>query len=760
MTTIYSYDELGSLTNQVDANGHATQFYYDALGHRTKRILPGGQSEGIAYDVSGNAVYQTNFNGVIITNLYDVDNRLTNCSSLGYRTTYAYSATGLRTNMVDASGTNSYVYNPLNQLTNKTVAWATGPKVSLNYLYDALGSVTNIWSSTANGVNLAYTYDPLGRITNVLANGTEAAGYGYDAVGNLQAMYYGNSVTNLYQYDSRNRLTNELWKSGNTSLASFAYTLGAVGNRTALSETVNGTSRTYNWAYDYLYRLTSEGIGSVGTVTYGFDSVGNRISRQSTVSQISTTTASYNANDWLTSDTYDTNGNTTVSGTTNYQYDVLNHLTNANIGGIIIIYDGDGNRVSKKVGTTTTYYLVDEVNPSGYTQVLEEWTSTGTPALSRVYNYGSALISQRQASSGTVSYYGADGHGNTRFLANTSGGITDTYAFDAYGLLVASTGSTPNSYLYCGQQYDSDLGFYYLRARYYKPDSGRFWTMDTYTGNNGDPLSLHKYLYCQDSPVDNYDDTGNATHHIVPQSLWKGFSADATAFFDSSEATIEAAAHDYSGHGAYNCIADERITEFLAKRGWTKGSLSATQAKQLLKDLQDDPFIKGFNSMVKEGPQEIQKWIYETGANLLPEELRGRALKRAAAAGLKHGWLASVAKKGTGPFLQVGFAILTAERMQAQGYSSHDITKAIVDDFYLGIPGMAEQASNEIWDDANGIATQVRNGAFSYLDYDSDDSKYDGSNGLLVSEQAVDAIIKRQNLGGQTITAGSLTGGF
>jgi RHS repeat-associated protein len=239
--------------------------------------------------------------------------------------------------------------------------------------------------------------------------------------------------------------------------------------------------------------------------------IGNRTNRTSSIAGIANQSPVYNANDWMTgSDQYDNNGNTTNSASNAYQYDVLNQLTNVNNGQILITYDGDGNRISKKVGGTTMYYLVDDRNPSGYAQVLEEWTSTGTPALSRVYNYGMALISQRQVSGGTVSYYGADGHGSTRFLLNTSGGITDTYTFDAYGLLTASSGSTPNNYLYCGQQFDTDLGFYYQRARYYKTDSGRFWTMDSYEGDNEDPLSLHKYMYCQANPVNMDDPFGNA----------------------------------------------------------------------------------------------------------------------------------------------------------------------------------------------------------------------------------------------------------
>jgi RHS repeat-associated protein len=287
-----------------------------------------------------------------------------------------------------------------------------------------------------------------------------------------------------------------------------------------LSETINSQPspivRTCQWAYDYLYRMTGETLGGAGqtspqSVSYGFDAVGNRTSRASTVGGIGNQSATYTANDWLASDTYDNNGNTTVSSSVHYQYDVLDHLTDVNSGQIMLAYDGDGNRVSKTVNGTTTYYLVDDRNPSGYAQVLEEYqyTGSGSPTLTRVYNYGVALISQRQTSSGTISYYGSDGHGSTRFLTDVNGNITDTYTFDAYGLMISSSGTTPNNYLYCGQQYDSDLGFYYLRARYYKPDSGRFWTMDTYDGSSEDPLSLHKYLYGADNPVNIVDPSGH-----------------------------------------------------------------------------------------------------------------------------------------------------------------------------------------------------------------------------------------------------------
>jgi hypothetical protein len=47
------------------------------------------------------------------------------------------------------------------------------------------------------------------------------------------------------------------------------------------------------------------------------------------------------------------------------------------------------------------------------------------------------------------------------------------------------------------------------QARYLNVNTGRFQTMDTFQGDNEDPLSLHKYLYAADNPVDNVDPSGH-----------------------------------------------------------------------------------------------------------------------------------------------------------------------------------------------------------------------------------------------------------
>jgi RHS repeat-associated protein len=98
-----------------------------------------------------------------------------------------------------------------------------------------------------------------------------------------------------------------------------------------------------------------------------------------------------------------------------------------------------------------------------------------------------------------------------RFLTDQTAAVTDTYTDDAFGFALRQTVSTANNYRYAGEQNDPDLGLYYLRARYYSPQIGRFWTMDKYEGNNQDPLSLHKYLYSQANPVNQTDPSGHIT---------------------------------------------------------------------------------------------------------------------------------------------------------------------------------------------------------------------------------------------------------
>ena len=120
-----------------------------------------------------------------------------------------------------------------------------------------------------------------------------------------------------------------------------------------------------------------------------------------------------------------------------------------------MVYDGDGNRVQQTVNGQTTSYLVDDRNPTGYAQVVEEIVNG---VVNHTYTYGHDLISQDQVdpatNSGHATFYAYDGHGNVRFLTNESGQVTDNYVYDAFGTLITATGTTNNRYLYTGEQFD------------------------------------------------------------------------------------------------------------------------------------------------------------------------------------------------------------------------------------------------------------------------------------------------------------------
>jgi RHS repeat-associated protein len=314
------------------------------------------------------------------------------------------------------------------------------------------------------------------------------------------------------------------------------------------------------WGYDNIYRLTSEDIttdpnSKTGSVTYGLDPVGNRLSLGLSpganlpgISPIQSGSITYDFDDRLSTETYDNNGNTLITGARTFTYDFENRLktmTNSQTGATVtIVYDGDGNRVAKTVNGMTTQYLVDDLNPTGYAQVVEELTAG---AVSRTYTYGLQRVSQNQQISNawTPAFYGYDGFGSVRTLTDSTGTVTDTYDYDAWGNTVNTTGSTPNVYLYRGEQYDPDLRLYYLRARYLNPLSGRFLTRDPGAGRTRVPVTLHKYLYAGGNPINRTDPTGR---DMLPYVLLVGaLAAEAGAaagemFAGAAEwATVEAA---------------------------------------------------------------------------------------------------------------------------------------------------------------------------------------------------------------------------
>jgi RHS repeat-associated protein len=400
--------------------------------------------------------------------------------------------------------------------------------------------LNDVVSSNANGINAGYRYDEANRLVTVDDGTTgtvKTTSFTYNANGSLETLTQPNTVVHTYNYDALNRLrgliVSRVPTSGGapTIFHTYEYKLNPSGHRRRVIE---GT-RTTTYDYDALYRLTNETIAgdahnNNGSIGYTLDKVGNRLSRSSQMSAISDqSNLSYDVRDRLTTDTYDANGNTLVgqlsalsaqlAGTDVYDFENRLILRTKSDGtSVNISYDSDGNRIQKNLldanGTPTsaTTYLVDSNNLTGYAQVVEERVSVPTGVTLKVYTYGNQLLSCATALNNqpaVLSYYAFDGHGNVRELTDAAGSVTDRYDYDAFGKLIFTSGGTTNVYQYCGEQFDADLGLYYLRARYLNPDSSRFWSMDSAEPSRRDPSTLHRYLYCGAQPVSRIDPSGN-----------------------------------------------------------------------------------------------------------------------------------------------------------------------------------------------------------------------------------------------------------
>ena len=73
-------------------------------------------------------------------------------------------------------------------------------------------------------------------------------------------------------------------------------------------------------------------------------------------------------------------------------------------------------------------------------------------------------------------------------------------------------------------RYDETTGLYYLNARYYNPEDGRFLSEDTYRGETNEPDTQHLYVYCADNPVNYVDPSGHYPMELSVKMYWFALS--------------------------------------------------------------------------------------------------------------------------------------------------------------------------------------------------------------------------------------------
>ncbi len=222
---------------------------------------------------------------------------------------------------------------------------------------------------------------------------------------------------------------------------------GPTGNRTQIDES-DGTSRLYE--YDDFYRLTIETVddslgAQVYQKTFVYDDVGNREVQTTTGLGAGTVSYTYDDRDRLLTENgtvygWDDNGNLiSKSGEATYFWDYENRLIKVEkTDGTLVehTYDTDGVRVRTETtilgqGTTVTEYLVDIC--CSLSHVVAETDDAGN--LTTYYVRGDDLLSVIRPSQ--QRFYHADGLGSIRVLTDTSGIVTDSYEYTAFGKLIA-----------------------------------------------------------------------------------------------------------------------------------------------------------------------------------------------------------------------------------------------------------------------------------------------------------------------------------
>jgi len=494
---------------------------------------------------------------------------------IGTRTLATYSYTS-RNNFLDtlAYGNNDhvkYVYDTQGRVTKET--YEDGDTVT--YKYDNSGALASVTDS-ATGITSTYYYDYTDRLLRYAEKGSSFShiiGYEYDEINNLTALVetingtehkttYGydddNRVTSVgngsaseaYTYDAYSRVNKKVTKNGSTTVltdnityrdptttttsgqvyklqsaaggtsgynVTYTYTYDNNGN----IETVNVGGKTTKYTYDSANQLTREDNEAAGkTWVWTYDDAGNILSKKEyayttgTLGSVqSTVNYTYDGTwgDLLTgyngkTITSDTIGNMLSDGTWTYTWEHGRELATMSNGSTTWTntYNADGLRTKRTNGSTTYNYIYNGSSLSqmtvGSNTLYFAYDASGTP-MSVTYN-------------GTNYYYATNVQGDVTAILNTSGTAVVQYTYDAWGKILATTGSMAstlgahNPLRYRGYVYDTETTLYYLQSRYYNPAMGRFISSDSVTSTGG-LLGSNLFTYCLNNPVNMSDSSGN-----------------------------------------------------------------------------------------------------------------------------------------------------------------------------------------------------------------------------------------------------------
>lgn len=515
-TQRYTYDAAGRPATTVDELGRVRQYGYDANGNLTSVLTARATSSGDPNTRAANTVTQQ----------FDILDRLVT-NTLGTNGpvySYGYDAADQLTSLADATGQESRQYDAAGRLTG-----VTGPDGNSSYGYDAAGNLT---TRTVPGTGTqTVTYDPDNRPAS-LTGPAGTATFAFDADSEVTGITLPGGSRQIRTYDAANRLTTLTDQApGGAVQSGYTITRDKVGNPTRLDTTQAGVSHSDAFTYDPADRVTAMCYGTTTCsgatqkLSFSYDLLGNRLTRQRTGTGAFRQTYTYDAANELTATSggpsgsvgyaYDADGNQVTAGRTHTTYDLDNKAVSVDDGSnrTSYIQNAAGNRVSAdttpdKGGVTThTSYRWDVNNQ--VPMLADEQTGAG-PARGYTYVPDGQPLS---LTVGTTNYlYQPDPFGNTADLTDTAGTVlqqsTMTDPFGGFAQSTPGGSGTPDPRLkFQGQFQDPATGSYDLRARDYTTDTGQFTSVDP-VGSSSAAGASSPYAFGSGNPLTNTDPSG------------------------------------------------------------------------------------------------------------------------------------------------------------------------------------------------------------------------------------------------------------
>ncbi len=517
--TCFDYDAAGNTAQVTDAKGQTFSFEYDAVGRLAKEIDPLMRETLFVYDGNGNLRFITDRKGQVREFVYDAAGQLVQKilqpgTPDAAITAYQYDLFGRVISAADPDSAVTSTFDPLGRmLTTSTLGSASQPSVTLAFTHDLNGNRLTLNDGLTGTTQ--YIYNSLNQPESVTHASGSGAAFAYDAVHRRTQTAYSNGTTAVRQFNAASQVTAIDHQLGASVFSSFGYSYDAFENLdgATLDRTAAGISKTLSYGYDALNRLNQATRPETGLPdeTFGYDAVGNRLTRDGQMGNSIFDGANRLLEDGLFTYSYDNNGNRTSrtdkgsGAVTEYAYDADDRLIRIEEKPDAVSpptqtttyrYDGFGRRIQKDVDGVVTSYIYDGKN------IVLEFDGGGS-LLAR-YSHGldvdEPLVMER---GGMAYFYHRDALGSVTELTDSTGTVAQAYVYDAYGGIQA-TSLLENPFTFTGREFDTESGLYYYRARYYDPAAGRFV--------NEDPIGLeggiNVYAYVGNNPVNFTDPDG------------------------------------------------------------------------------------------------------------------------------------------------------------------------------------------------------------------------------------------------------------